>query len=201
MQIVCISTGNDNADVEKDALDPKRDSDFAELVKRHHRDLLVYARALTRDDATARDIVQDAFVVAYDKVHAFDVTRDFATWMRGIVRNKWREWVRKNRRYDLSEHDLARIDADVAAWQRMRAERNSPVFGALEDCLDRLPGNLREAVEACYFEGRTGEEASEVLGIAPAAVRKRLERARRLLRECLERKLSSPFTGTAPTES
>jgi len=186
MQIVPISAPEDKPD-----LDPRNEADFAELVERHHRDLLVYGQALTRDPAAARDIVQEAFIVAYEKVHAFDVTRDFATWMRGIVRNKWREWVRRNRRYEFGDAELARLDADVAAWQDHRAATQSSVFDALEDCLRRLPDNLRDAVQACYFEGRTGEEAAETLDVAPAAVRKRLQRARSMLRQCLERKLDS----------
>ncbi len=184
MQIITISATPNRA-----GLDPRSDEDFTELVKQHHRELLVYARALTRDQATARDIVQDAFIVAYDKINTFDVTRDFATWMRGIVRNKWREWLRKNKRYTLDENEIARSDADVAAWQSAKAENECDLFESLRDCLHRLPDNLSEAIQACYFEGRTGEEAAALLGIAPAAVRKRLQRARVLLKDCLDQKL------------
>lgn len=184
MSIVSISAYD-----QPEELDPRNPEDFAALVKRHHSDLLVYGQALARDSATARDIVQDSFIVAYEKIHTFDVTRDFATWMRGIVRNKWREWLRKNRKYDLSDNELARIDADIAAWQSERAARRSPLFNALEDCLDKLPETLRETVESFYYEGRTGDEVSEVLGVAPAAIRKRLQRARTLLKQCLDSKL------------
>lgn len=177
----------DNA--EKSGLDPLVNEDFAELVRMHHRDLLVYAYALVKDDATAKDIVQDSFVAAYEKAGAFDVTRDFATWMRGIVRNKWREWLRKNRRYQLSDNELASIDAEVAAWQTSRASKSSPIFEALETCLSRLPENLRETVKAYYFEGNNGNETATCFGVAPAAIRKRLQRARILLKQCLDRKL------------
>lgn len=163
-----------------------RATDFGELVRLHHRDLLVYAVALTRDPATARDIVQEAFIVAYEKREVFDVTRDFATWMRGIVRNKWREWLRKNRRYDLGDHELARMDADIAAWQSSRAKEGHTLFDALEQCLARLPETLRHTIEAYYYEGRSGDEVAARLHVAPAAVRKRLQRARVLLKQCLE---------------
>lgn len=163
-------------------------ADFAALVREHHRDLLVYALALTRDSATARDIVQEAFIVAYEKREVFDVTRDFGSWMRGIVRNKWREWLRRNRRYDLGEHDLARIDAAVASWQSARSLREDTVFDALETCLEKLPETLRTAVASYYYEGRSGEEVAAQLAVAPAAIRKRLQRARVLLKQCLEQK-------------
>lgn len=185
MQIVTISAPQD-----KGELDPGSDVDFTKLVNLHHRELLVYASALTRDTATARDIVQESFLIAYEKVHTFDVTRDFGSWMRGIVRNKWREWLRKNRRYVLTENEIAQIDADVAAWQAEKSGEDSDLFDALRECLLRLPESLSEAVTACYFEGRTGEEAADRLGITPAAVRKRLQRARVLLKECLDLKLT-----------
>lgn len=171
-------------------LDPRHPGDFTALVERHHRDLLVYAVALTRNDATARDIVQESFIIAYEKIDLFDVTRDFATWMRGIVRNKWREWLRKNKRYDLNDNELARIDADMALWQNRRVQEDNSLFDALEQCLDRLPENLRTVVDAFYYEGRSGDEVAELLQVAPAAVRKRLQRARTLLKQCLDTKSS-----------
>ena len=172
-------------------LDPKDPDDFAELVNLHHRELLVYARTLTREANTSRDLVQDAFLVAFEKIHTFDVTRDFATWMRGIVRNKWREWLRKNKRYELSEDELSVMDADIALWQAEHANSSSTVFDALEVCLEKLPENLRVTVHAFYYEGQTGDEVSKTLGIAPTAIRKRLQRARTLLKNCVDTRLGA----------
>lgn len=161
-------------------------SDFAELVQRHHRELLVYGQALAHDEATARDLVQEAFITAYEKIEVFDVTRDFGTWMRGIVRNKWREWLRRERKYDLSDNDLARIDAAVAIWQQRRTQGHDPLSIALESCLTKLPEDLLETIELYYYEGFTGDEVADRLNLAPAAVRKRLQRARAVLKQCLE---------------
>ena len=183
--------------------DPRDPDGFSDLVRTHHRDLLVYALALTKDSHTAREIVQDSFVVAFEKIETFDVTRDFGAWMRGIVRNKWREWLRKYARPGIPEDDIALIDATVADWQARRVARNSTPFDALEQCQKRLPDTLREAVDACYYRGETSEEAAERLGLAPAAIRKRLQRARDLLRDCVEKKmnLASQSAGPGSTTS
>ncbi|MDA7921778.1 sigma-70 family RNA polymerase sigma factor [Verrucomicrobiales bacterium] len=173
-------------------LDPKNGDDFTELVNLHHRDLLVYARALSSDSTTAADLVQDAFVVAFDKVNTFDVTRDFATWMRGIIRNKWREWLRKNQKYELTDELLAQIDADIASWQNQRINESNSLFDSLDQGLKRLPDTLRDAVIAYYYEGRNGDEIAERLDIAPAALRKRLQRARSILKQFLDQRLDSP---------
>lgn len=173
------------------AIDPADPDQFSKLIENHHRELTVYALAMTRDPNTAREVVQDAFVVAYEKIATFDVTRDFAAWMRGIVRNKWREWLRKHSRPEIPEDDLAAIDAAVAGWQERRINSQSQVFDALEQCLDRLPETLREAVDACYYRGETSDEAADRMGVAPAAIRKRLQRARGLLRDCVDKKMNS----------
>lgn len=172
-------------------LDPKNADDFTELVRLHHRDLLVYARALSRDATTAADLVQDAFVVAFDKVNTFDVTRDFATWMRGIIRNKWREWLRKNQKYELTDDFLAQIDADISSWQDQRVNESNSLFDSLDQGLKRLPDTLRDAVIAFYYEGRNGDEIAERLNIEPAAVRKRLQRARSILKQFLDQRIDS----------
>lgn len=190
-RIVSMQLVNKESGTPGDAGGDPRNGDFSGLVRAHHRELLVYATALTRDTATACDIVQEAFIVAFEKREVFDVTRDFATWMRGIVRNKWREWLRKNRRYDLGDHELARMDADIAAWQSSRVRNEVPLFDALEACLARLPSSLRETIQSYYYEGRTGDEVAARLDVAPAAVRKRLQRARTLLKQCLDHKQTS----------
>ncbi len=177
--------------------DPRDSEGFAELVTLHHRELLVYAHALTKDSATASDIVQDSFIIAFQKINTFDVTRDFGTWMRGIVRNKWREWTRKNKRYILTDKEIGELDSDIANWQGEKATNDSCVFDALEQCLQRLPENLRETVLSFYYDGRTGDEAAEHLGVAPAAIRKRLQRSRILLKDCVEKKLE---TLSAPSD-
>ena len=56
---------------------------FTELIRQHHLTLLSYARALAGAESTARELVQDAFVAAWQNLGKFEVTRDFAAWMRG----------------------------------------------------------------------------------------------------------------------
>ena len=72
-------------------------------------------------------------------------------------------------------------------------EDNS-LFDALERCLARLPDSLRSVVEAYYYEGWSGDETATRLHLAPAAVRKRLQRARTLLKQCLEQYSDSPLS-------
>ncbi len=158
---------------------------FSELIRGHHRGLLAYATALVKFEAAARDLVQDSCVAAWQSLGKFDVSRDFGTWMRGIVRNKWREHCRRHsREVSLDEETLERLE---------RAFDGSPadeaLFERLAECRGKLPPPMAEAVRLTYDEGRTSDEVAGMLETKPAAVRKRLERAREALRLCLGREL------------
>ena len=53
---------------------------FSDLIRAHHQPLLAYARVLAGHPERARELVQDAFVAAWQAVGRFDVTRDFGSW-------------------------------------------------------------------------------------------------------------------------
>lgn len=163
---------------------------FTLLAREHHRGLLLYARALCRNDATAADLVQDAFLTAWNGLGRFDVTRDFGAWIRGILRNKWREFLRKHsREVDVDDETLAAWEARFARWDDPRREDTGGVFDALDDCLRRLPDGLGEPIRRFYYEDEPGEDIATGLGLDPATLRKRLQRAREALRDCLDHKL------------
>lgn len=159
---------------------------FSKLVAEHHRQLLAYACAVTSDRRKARELVQDAFVDAWKNVSRFDVTRDFGAWLRGIVRNKWRESHRHaGCEVLLADPELARMEDAVCRWTE--AAGRLGVLDRLRECRGKLPPVLAAAVAAYYDDDRPGDEAARHLDINPATLRKRLERAREALRECLER--------------
>ncbi len=160
-------------------------SRFSELIRDHHQPLLAYARVLAGHPERARELVQDAFVAAWQTIGKFDVTRDFGSWLRGIVRNKWREDCRKHRReVPLNDAELAGLEDSVRAWSARDGEAG--LLDRLANCRSKLPDSLSQAVRAYYDEDRDGEGAAASLEIPAATFRKRLERARAALRQCLE---------------
>lgn len=164
-------------------------SEFSDLVRSHHLGLLSYARALAGTETTARELVQDAFVAAWQNLGRFDITRDFAAWLRGIVRNKWREHCRLySRETYLDETALTRLEETMAAHRG----GDAVLFERLAKCRDRLPEPLAAAVRVFYDEDRSGDEAAAALEVNPATLRKRLERAREALRDCLRRETAIP---------
>ena len=158
---------------------------FSCLVRENHATLTAYARMITGDGVKAGEIVQDAFVTAWQNIGKFDVTRDISSWLRGIVRNKWREACRRgSREIGMDEETLAAIESTITAWQADRPE----VFDRLAHCRGQLPAPLAESIQVFYDEQLSTEEAAVRLDINGATLRKRLERAREALRQCMQLK-------------
>lgn len=152
---------------------------------------LLYARTLSGSEHTSRDLAQEAFLAGWQNWARFDVTRDFGGWIRGIIRNKWREYCRKNSRLSSWDEDaLSRLEDTL---QEMPA---TGFFDHLKDCLDRLPETLRGPVIAHYYEELSTAEAAAKLKASESATRKRLQRAREALRDCLTNSKTNP---TSPT--
>lgn len=125
-------------------------------------------------------------MTAWENMERFDVTRDFGSWMRGIVRNKWREQMRRNKKEIALEDDaLEAIEAEMLGWQELRQDGGPTVFLRLESCLAKLPEALKGAVQSFYYEGKNSAESAAELEVEGSTLRKRLERARQALKQCL----------------
>ena len=150
---------------------------FTSLLTEHHRDLLVYARAIVFDSDQARDLVQESCITAWSLFAKYDPTQaDFGTWLRGILRNKVRDWVKSRKGGKRPEITL---DATFSS------ETQQPAFDELQACIQKLPPELSQPVQLTYYQGHAGQEASDLIGINYATLRKRLSRARQALHECL----------------
>jgi len=160
---------------------PRMDAEgFEAQVRLHHRRLLAYAAALTRRLDAAEDLVQDALLVAHRTLARFDPSRDFSAWVRGIVRMKYLEWTRAHRTEQLDAAVLDAIEHQHQAWDRSAEEGREDAATAMRDCLRQLGPHL-----SCTA-------IAERLGTTEVVVRKRLQRARETLAECIRRKLAFP---------
>ena len=160
---------------------------FEVLVREHHRSLLAFAKSLIRDGAAAEDIVQEAFMVGWRKMDRFDPSQDFGAWMRGIVRFEYLHWIRKHREVPIDDEIIERIENPHAQLQD-RSGEHEDLMDAVRQCVTSLPDQLRETVMAVYQAGMSCPELAKRDQASESAVRKRLQRGRDFVAECLQKK-------------
>ena len=128
---------------------------------------------------------------AWAGLERFDSSRDFGRWLRGIARNVLREHWRQQAAVPMEEELLEALEEHCGAFQRRRQDSLPDELEQLHFCLERLPEHFRAAIDGRYLEELKGRRLAERLGISFENLKKRLQRARRLLLECMQR----PMTG------
>ncbi len=163
-----------------------------EILVRENADMLItFIRAAVRDDSLADDIFQETMLVAWRRLDSYDRARPFAPWLRGIARRVLLAHFRGNRRqfYTCSEMVLERLDAWTASLEQAQGDTWQEKLEALDDCITRLPTHYRVAIQARYERDLTHDRIAEELELSLPGVKKRLQRARERLFDCIQRKL------------
>jgi len=167
---------------------------FEKLVDRYQARVYRLAFRLTGGDADAKDVLQEAFLSAYRALPTFRGESRFSSWLYRIATNAalMNRRARARRPADSLESLLPRFDADgrhcgepADIGAASRAEEVLDRKRLAEKAragLDRLPELYRDAFVLRDLQELPTHEVAEVLGIAPAAVRQRVHRARLMLR-------------------
>lgn len=149
-------------------------------------DLIRFALRLTRDEATADDLLQASVERAMDKLDQLRDDGAFRAWMTRIVYRTWLNWKRPRPEVWVLEWvavDREQRDArEPGPHRKLEARR---LGRAIEDALDRLPDPQREAVLLVDVQGFGFREAAGILELPIGTVASRVARARSTLRRDL----------------
>ena len=155
---------------------------FDELVRRHLRRAYAVAYRFLGNREDAEDVVQDAFVRAFDRIIQCDASRGFGPWMYRIVVNQGINHRRSRVRRPAQPIDVDPVSP--AAGPEEAAER-SDVRAQFARALAALPERQRTIVQLVDVEGFTATEVGAMLEIPAGTVRWHLHEARQTLRRAL----------------
>ena len=154
---------------------------FGELVTRYQTSVFNVCYRILNERGEAEDLAQEVFIRAYDRIHTFDIEREFGPWIRRVAANMCLNHLESKK--VTTELDDER-DADHAqlpeAAQEVR-ERSEQIRGALAS----LPVHYRVVVELRHYQEMSYDEIAAELNIPLSDVKSRLFRARKILAEKL----------------
>lgn len=162
------------------------------LVRAHQLRAVRAAYLITRDDAMAKDIVQQSFLRAVECIGQFDASRPFAPWFLRIVTNAAvKAAVQAAREVPLDEP--RGVDAETLAEQ-LPADDPGPeaqledgeMRQALWSALGHLSPEDRAALVMRYYLGLSETDMAQAMHVAAGTVKWRLHQARKRLRRWLE---------------
>lgn len=152
--------------------------------------LMVYLRSLVRDEATIDDLFQETMVVAWRRLDECDLDGPFGPWLRGIASRLVLAHYRKQKAAPLllSESVLQVVDRHFENINLLAGDTWDDKVAALRECIDALPERQRSVIGARYFDGLSAAEVAERFELSLEACKKRLQRGRAMLAECLKTK-------------
>ena len=165
---------------------------YAELCRRHSKQILQTVLRITRDVADAEDALQETLLKAYIHIGEFEGRSAFSSWLTRIAINSALMLSRKKRSQPVysfeSGSDLDDFKLSVPMETSYNPEE-SCIQNALEDELDHairyLSPTLRAVMQIRYREDASASEIAKILGISESTVKSRLLRARSKLRRHL----------------
>lgn len=165
------------------------------IMRRYNRRLYRLARGIVKTGSEAEDVVQEAYVRAYERLGDFVGPSGFSSWLGTIVANEALGRLRKRGRVISLDEYVNGADggADVRRIETMRAQQPDPERLAasgelrrlLESVIDALPDDYRIVFVLRAVEGMSVAETAQYLSIRPETVKTRFHRARRLLQGTL----------------
>jgi RNA polymerase sigma-70 factor (ECF subfamily) len=167
---------------------------FAMLMRRFKGHLYRTVRAIVKDETDAEDVVQNAFLLAYRRIHTFRGASKLSTWLVRIAVNEALTCLRKRARLNqVVTTDTNGLEFDDATTTASCSDEYLPENMAIRSELRQLICNRVDALPAAYgnvFVLRAVDELSVVetareLGIPRATVRTRYFRARARLCQAL----------------
>ncbi len=164
----------------------------ADLFASHHRKIRGYILSMVHDPAVADDLTQETFLRVHRKLDSVREPAAVTSWLYRIATNLCYDWYRKASRQPkldpLDAADPAAASATQDDSDQIRLDQvveKAEMSDCVNEFLDGLSNEYRQVILLHDLEGLTNPEIAEMLGASLDAVKIRLHRARRKLRDAL----------------
>jgi RNA polymerase sigma-70 factor (ECF subfamily) len=167
---------------------------YAELCRRHSKQILRTVLRITRNIADAEDTLQEAFLKGFIHIGRFEERSAFSSWLTRVAINSALMLLRKKRSQSVCSFESSPDADDFQLPEPMETSRNpeeSCIQNALQSelaqAIQYLPHGLRVAIQIRYQEDASVAQIAKILGISEPAAKSRLVRARSHIRRHIDK--------------
>ncbi len=155
-----------------------------QLYNQYCDGMYIVAKRFLKDNAEAEDVVQEAFIKAFTKLHQYKAEVTFGAWLKRIVINKSIDFL-KSKKQELVELDEKHLKVIDTSYDSKWLVDDAITLNDVKDAIDKLPSKYQYVVMLYLIEGYDHQEISEILSISEVASRTQLSRGRSKLQELL----------------
>ena len=163
---------------------------FDELFNRYQRAMLTVAQQIVRNPADAEDVVQDAFLLAFEALPQLDNLNRFGAWLHSITRNRALRYIKRASRIQLheDEDDELQIQAEPNSTDPAMILVRESTHEAIRDTIDSLPSDFQEVIKLYYWVDMPQKRIADFLSLPLTTVKWRLHKAKDMLKTLLEKR-------------
>ncbi|WP_297086363.1 sigma-70 family RNA polymerase sigma factor [uncultured Draconibacterium sp.] len=151
-----------------------------QLYKLYYKAMYSVSLRILNDEMEAEDVMQEAFLSAFNKIETYKGEVSFGAWLKRIVVNRSLDYLKKRK---VHFEEVNERTAEIAEYQMESRELDAKV---LKQAIQELSDGYRVVLSLYLIEGYDHEEISQVLGISNSASRTQLLRAKNKLKELLK---------------
>ena len=144
------------------------------------------ALRITGEQIEAEDVLQDAFINAFNHLASYRQDASFGAWLKRIIINTALNHVRKQKKDLMLADDLKNEGKET--WE----EESEPLYSveSVKRAMQILPSGFRTVLSLYLFEGYDHKEISEILGITESTSKSQYKRAKDKLKMILKKEVS-----------
>lgn len=160
---------------------------FTQLYRQYHPALYLYLLRYCKIPSLAEDLVHDVFLKLWEVRGRIDPTQSFTGYLYRIARNHVFKTIQRIATDEALRAQVCRnleSRADALPEDQVAAKQYERLF---EEALDRMPAQRLRVFRLCRQEGRSYEEAADMLGISRNAVKKHMVLGMRFIYEYVHR--------------
>jgi RNA polymerase sigma-70 factor (ECF subfamily) len=171
----------------------QRQKRFVELLTPYHAQLSRFVHALMQDDESARDLLAETILRAYENFDSLRSEDAFASFIFTIARRQYYRTLRRAKWRGVFDRAVAEQIPDHS----LNAPDASADHSLLDEALNKLPHKQREAVILFEISGLSLEEIREIQGGSLSGVKSRVVRGREHLSRLLNERKPAPIARTS----
>ena len=162
---------------------------FDVLVNRYRRAMLTVAQQIVRNATDAEDVVQDAFLRAFEALPQLADLNRFGAWLHSITRNRALRYYKNASRYQPQEDMEPYLNtvSDTSAADPAQIVESELTQQGIRDAIQSLPPDYQAVIELYYWAEMPQQRMAEFLSLPLTTVKWRIRKAKELLKTVLEK--------------